>query len=123
MSIQAKSYPVATGETITPGLAVYVDSGFLKVADDTELAVGFSVDAGTEGDLVTVRFSGEIYAQASGPILAGERVQADNTGNGTVGSGTNLTGRMLGIALSDAVGGLVHVAIGPFDVDVVVTPP
>jgi hypothetical protein len=99
-----------------------VSSGFLDLADDTDLAVGFSVDAGTEDEFVTVRFSGEIYAQASGAILAGERVQADATGAGTVGSGTGLTGRMLGIALSDEVGGLVHVAIGPFDVDVVAGP-
>jgi hypothetical protein len=115
MSIQAKSYPVNT--TVTPGLAVYIDSGEAKLADDTELAVGFTVDAGNNKDLVTVRFSGEIYAQASGAILAGERVQADNTGDGTVRSGVGETGRMLGIALSAAVGGLVHVAIGPFDVD------
>jgi hypothetical protein len=117
MSIQAKSYPVATGETITPGLAVYVDSGFLKVADDTELAVGFSVDAGTEGDLVTVRFSGEIYAQTDGSMSVGARVQASSVGDGTIANGTGAFGRFLGIALSDTAGGLTHVAIGPFDVD------
>ena len=122
MSIQAKSYPVAPGTNIFPGAAVYVNSGLLELADDTHLAVGFAVDFGTEGEFVTVRFSGEIYAQASASILAGERVHADATGNGTVESGTGLAGRMLGIALSDEVGGLVHVAIGPFDVDVVAGP-
>lgn len=117
MSIQAKSYPVAAGVTVTPGLAVYIDAGEIKIADETELAVGFTVDAGGPGDLVTVRFSGEIYAQADGSPSVGSRVQASSAGDGTVGSGVGLFGRMLGIALSDGVGGLVHVAIGPFDVD------
>ena len=121
MSIQAKSYPVAPGETITPGLAVYVDSGLLKVADETELAVGFSVDAGTEGDLVTVRFSGEIYAQTDGSMSVGSRVQASAAADGTVAGG-GTTGRFLGIALSDTAGGLTHVAIGPFDLPIPVPP-
>lgn len=119
MSIQAKSYPVAPGVTVTPGLAVYINNGLIELADNTHLAVGFSVDAGGEGELVTVRFSGEIYAVSSAPITAGERVRADASGTGEVDSGTGLIGRMLGIALSDAVGNLVHVAIGPFDVDAV----
>ena len=117
MSIQAKAYPVAPGVTVTPGLAVYIDSGEIKLADNTDLAVGFSVDAGNAGDLVTVRFSGEIYAQTDGSMSAGSRVQASSAGDGTVGNGTGLFGRFLGIALSDTAGGLTHVAIGPFDVD------
>ena len=122
MSIQAKSYPVAPGVTVTPGLAVWINAGLIELADNTHLAVGFSVDAGNEGDLVTVRFSGEIYAQTTQVFAAGDRVQADSSGNGTIESGVGDTGRMLGIALSDSVGGLVHVAIGPFDVDVVAGP-
>lgn len=117
MSIQAKSYPVAAGVTVAPGLAVYIDTGEIKLADETELAVGFSVDSGGPGELVTVRFSGEIYAVTDGSIPVGSRVQASILGDGTIASGVGLTGRMLGIALSDTAGGLTHVAIGPFDVD------
>ena len=124
MSIQAKSYPVAPGYKIDPGAAVLVSGGFVQPADSIALAVGFAVDGGDgdNGDLTTVRYSGEIYAIASGTINAGERVRADLGGQGEVDSGTGLTGRMLGIALSDESGGFVHVAIGPFDVDVVAGP-
>ena len=117
MSTQAKSYPVASGVTVTPGLAVWIDNGEIQLADDTVLAVGFSVDAGGPGELVTVRYSGEIYAQTDGSMSAGSRVQASSLGDGTVGNGTALFGRHLGIALSDTAGGLTLVAIGPFDVD------
>lgn len=117
MSIQAKSYPVASGVTVTPGLAVWIDNGEIELADDTNPAVGFTVDAGSEGELVTVRFSGEIYAVTDGSMSAGSRVQASSIGDGSVANGTGLFGRFLGIALSDTVGGLTHVAIGPFDVD------
>ena len=117
MSIQAKSYPVAPGVTVTPGLAVWINNGLIELADETVLAVGFTVDAGGEGELVTVRFSGEIYAQTDGSMSAGSRVQASSAGDGTVGNGVGLFGRHLGIALSDTAGGLTHVAIGPFDVD------
>ena len=117
MSTQAKSYPVAAGVTVTPGLAVYIDTGEIKLADETELAVGFTVDAGGPGDLVTVRYSGEIYAQTDGSMSVGARVQASTVGDGTIASGVGLFGRFLGIALSDTAGGLTLVAIGPFDVD------
>ena len=117
MSTQAKSYPVASGVTVTPGLAVWIDNGEIRIADETELAVGFTVEPGGPGDLVTVRYSGEIYAQTDGSMSAGSRVQASSAGDGTVASGTGLFGRFLGIALDDTAGGLTLVAIGPFDVD------
>ena len=117
MSTQAKSYPVASGVTVTPGLAVWIDGGEIKIADETELAVGFTVDAGGPGDLVTVRYSGEIYAQTDGSMSAGSRVQASSAADGTIAGAAGLFGRMLGIALSQTEGGLTLVAIGPFDVD------
>jgi hypothetical protein len=115
MSTQAKSYPVASGVTVTPGLAVWIDNGEIKLADEAEDAIGFTVDAGGPGDLVTVRYSGEIYAQTDGSMSAGSRVQASTLADGTVASGGGLFGRMLGIALADTAGGLTLVAIGPFD--------
>jgi hypothetical protein len=115
MSIQAKSYPVDTGVTVRSGDAVVVVAGKLQLADETSVAVGFAVDPGTAGDYVTVRYAGEIYAFADGAIPVGVRVQASDDGNGTIRNGAALGGRMLGIALSAAVGGLVHVAVGPFD--------
>ena len=115
MSIQAKSYPVDTGVTVRAGDAVVVVAGKLQLADETSAAVGFAVDPGTAGQYVAVRYDGEIYAFADGAIPAGVRVQASDAGDGTVKNGAALGGRMLGVALSAAVGGLVHIAVGPFD--------
>lgn len=111
------SYPVAAGNVITPGLAVKVVSGELAIADSTDLAIGASFESGTEGDFVSVVTSGEIYMQCgANAIAAGARVQADDDGTGIVLSAGSLTGRMLGIAVNAAVGGLVRVNVGPFDV-------
>lgn len=113
---QAISYPVATGVTIRRGDAVAVSSGALILADETVNAIGAASSDGTEGTYVAVQNSGEIYMPADGAIAAGVRVQASDAGDGSVKDAGALTGRMLGVAAYAAVGGVVCVTIGTFDV-------
>jgi hypothetical protein len=114
------SYPVASGNTIIKGAAVAINnSGELFLADNAALTIGVAFEAGIEGMLVSVVTEGEFYCNASGAIPAGVRVQPDGVGLGEVEDATGLTGRMLGIAAADAVGGQVLVSVRPFDVDVV----
>ena len=114
------SYPVASGNTIIKGAAVAINnSGELFLADNASLTIGVAFEAGLEGMLVSVVTEGEFYCNAAGAISAGVRVQPDCVGLGEVEDATGLTGRMLGIAAADAVGGQVLVSVRPFDVDVV----
>lgn len=114
---QAVSYPVATGVTIRRGDAVSVTAGELVLAGDTSLCIGAATSDATEGVFVAVQTSGEIYMFADGDIAAGARVQASDEDDGSVRSATSLAGRMVGIAAAAAVGGVVLVSVGPFDIN------
>lgn len=112
------SYRVATANIIEKGLAVAVNgSDEVFIADETNLAIGVAFDGGTEGKLVGVVTAGEFYCVADGAIAAGDRVQASDAADGSVKSAIGLTGRILGVAAKEAVGGAVLVSIRPFDVD------
>lgn len=113
---QSVSYKIATGVTITPGLAVAVNGDDeLIIADSTDNAIGISVESGAAGEYVTVATAGAVvYAQITTAAAAGVRLQADDDGTGRLLDASALGGRMVGIALKEAVGGLVLVEVSPY---------
>ncbi len=111
------SYKIATGVTVTPGLAVAVNTDDeLIIADSTDNAIGISVENGTAGQWVTVATTGAVvYAKITTAAAAGVRLQADDDGTGQLLDASALSGRMIGTALKEAVGGLVLVQVNPYD--------